>query len=262
MKSKLHARKIQVNMKKYQLRYENKQNKVDNEGSSSDEDSGLSDLSISSDPSDLLEELMEGEEDGDEDEDALMNRDEDEEDELPPTEEELLEKKRDEENVSVEVIYPGDGKSHPKSGDVVQLHYTAIVASTGKVIESSRKMRHRPFEFVVDAGQVIRGWDVAIKKFSFGERSKVNVTAKYAYGPKGFPPCIPPNSDMVFDLELIKWWKRPVWVKPLIQQPGLSQKPYTKEEEARSGSVGYGDASKVRLDGDKGDDEFSSDGED
>lgn len=44
--SKLHARKIQVNMKKYQIRYENKQNKVEKgeDESSSDEDSGLSDL--------------------------------------------------------------------------------------------------------------------------------------------------------------------------------------------------------------------------
>lgn len=56
-------------MKKYQIRYENKLNKVEKEGSSSDEDSGLSDLSISSDPSDLLEELLEGEE-GEEDEDG------------------------------------------------------------------------------------------------------------------------------------------------------------------------------------------------
>lgn len=52
-----------------------------------------------------------------------------------------------------------------------------------------------------------------------------------------------------------------MWVKPLIQQPGLSQKPYTKEEEERSGAVGYGDRNKVKLDSAKGDDEFSSDSE-
>ncbi len=258
--SRLHARKIQVNMKKYQMRYENKLNKVEkgSDESSSDEDSGLSDLSISSDPSDLLEELMENEEEqGDKEQGG--EEEEEEEEELPPTEEELLERKRDEENVSIEIIYPGDGKTHPKNGDVVQLHFTAMIKETGKVIESSRKMRHRPFEFVVGTGQVIRGWDIAIKKFSFGERSKVSVTAKYAYGMKGYPPSIPPNSDMIFDLELIKWWKRPVWVKPLIQQPGLSQKPYTKEQEEESGAVGFGDASKVKLDSAKGDDEFSSD---
>jgi len=265
--SKLHARKIQVNMKKYQIRYENKQNKVEKgeDESSSDEDSGLSDLSISSDPSELLEELLEDEE-GEGEEGEMVVREEEEEDVLPPTEEELLEKKRDEENVTIEVIYAGDGKGHPKDGDVVQLHYTCTIMGShgmesGKVVESSRKMRHRPFEFVVGAGQVIRGWDVAIKQFSFGERSKVVITSKYGYGPKGFPPIIPANSDLIFDLELIKWWKRPVWVKPLIQQPGLSQKPYTKEEEAISGNVGYGDASKVKLDGDRKDDEFSSDSE-
>jgi FK506-binding protein 1 len=130
----------------------------------------------------------------------------------------------------------------------------------GKVIESSRKMRHRPFEFVVGIGQVIKGWDVAIKKFSFGERSKVIVKAKYAYGNKGFPPSVPPNTDLIFDLELIKWWKRPVWIKPLVQQPGLSQKPYTKEEEQASGNVAYGDAAKVETgEKTKKEDEFDSD---
>ena len=257
--SRLHARKIEVNMKKYRMRFENKEAKGDKgEDGSSSEDSGLSDLSISSDPSDLLEELQEGEEgSGDEHERSV----EEDEDDLPPTEEELLEKKRDKENVSIEELYPGDGKSHPKNGDVVQLHYTAMLAD-GKVIESSRKMRHRPFEFVVGTGQVIRGWDVAIKQFSFGERSKVSVTAKYAYGSKGFPPTIPPNADLLFDLELIKWWRRPVWVKPLIQQPGLSQKPYTKEEEERSGGATYGDASKVQLDSAKKEDDFSDSGSD
>jgi len=56
--SRLHARKIEVNMKKYRLRHEAKAakgDKEDGEEGSSSEDSGLSDLSISSDPSDLLE---------------------------------------------------------------------------------------------------------------------------------------------------------------------------------------------------------------
>ena len=53
-----------------------------------------------------------------------------------------------------------------------------------------------------------------------------------------------------------------MWVKPLIQQPGLSQKPYTKEEEERSGGATYGDASKVQLDRAKNDDEFSDSGSD
>ena len=70
------------------------------------------------------------------------------------------------------MLYPGDGKSHPRNGDVVQLHYTAMLAENSKVIESSRKMRHRPFEFVVGTGQVIRGWDVAIKQVSERDRKE------------------------------------------------------------------------------------------
>ena len=53
-----------------------------------------------------------------------------------------------------------------------------------------------------------------------------------------------------------------MWVKPLIQQPGLSQRPYTKEEEARSGMATYGDAGKVQLDKAKADDDFSDSGSD
>jgi FK506-binding protein 1 len=260
--SRLHARKIETNMKKYRIRYETKSNKKErgpDDSSSSDEDSGLSDLSVSSDPSDLLEEMLELEE-----QEKEMNgmNDADDEGVLPPTEEELLQAKRDDENILIEVLYPGDGRSHPKEGDVVQLHYTIVLEETGKVIESSRKMRHRPFEFVVGIGQVVRGWDVAIRKFSFGERSKVTVTSSYAYGIKGYPPTIPPNAALVFDLELIKWWPRYVWVKPLVQQPGLSQKPYTLEEHEAGGGINYGEVKNLKEERVKGDDEFSSEEED
>ena len=71
---------------------------------------------------------------------------------------------------------------------------------------------------------------------SFGERSKLTISAEYAYGEMGVKPLIPPYAKLIFDLELLRWHPRPHWSKPLIQQPGLTEYPYedprAAEEEA------------------------------
>jgi hypothetical protein len=74
----------------------------------------------------------------------------------------------------------------------------------------------KPFEFILGIGQVIRGWDRAIPKMSFGERSMLTLKAKYAYGSQGLPPVIPAHCTLKFDIELISWRTPPVWEKPLI----------------------------------------------
>ena len=61
---------------------------------------------------------------------------------------------------------------------------------------------------------------------SVGERAKIRISAEFAYGKEGLFPTVPPNSELIFDLTLLGFRPRPVWVKPLIQQPGLSEKPY------------------------------------
>jgi len=61
---------------------------------------------------------------------------------------------------------------------------------------------------------------------SIGERSKIHVTSEYAYGTLGLFPLIPPNQDLTFDITLLGFRMRAKWVKPLIQEPGLSMKPY------------------------------------
>ena len=63
-----------------------------------------------------------------------------------------------------------------------------------------------------------------------GETSNIQIHPKYAYGEVGLTPSIPPNATLFIEIQLIDFWKRPIWIKPWIQQPGLSQKPYTDEE--------------------------------
>jgi FK506-binding protein 1 len=227
---RLHQRKIDIALKKYKLRYERR------------EAGGDDDI-------DIQAEEVEGdmdESDKSSSEESYSDSDEEEEktkeeaivedgDDLLPTEEELLELKRDRDNIQIDVLFPGDEETYPQIGDVVRCHYVCKIADTGKEVENTRKAK-QTFEFVLGIGQVIKGWDRGVLQMSFGERSKLTISAEYAYGEHGVKPLIPPYAKLIFDLELLRWHPRPHWSKPLIQQPGLTEYPYedprAAEEEA------------------------------
>lgn len=129
-------------------------------------------------------------------------------------------------------------------GDIVRIHYTCALQRgngssgsgggggsnrksnvDGTVIESSRKNRRRPLEFVIGAGQVVKGIDRAIRTMLLGERARVSVTAAYGYGDDGHPPTIPPDAALSFDVNLLEFRPRPRWRKPLVQ---VLSEPYTE----------------------------------
>uniref|UniRef100_A0A5K3F7M1 peptidylprolyl isomerase n=1 Tax=Mesocestoides corti TaxID=53468 RepID=A0A5K3F7M1_MESCO len=105
--------------------------------------------------------------------------------------------------VEVEVIKPGDGTNYPKKGQTVKVHYTGTLTN-GTKFDSSRD-RGQPFSFKLGVGQVIKGWDEGVAKMSVGERSKLTISPDYGYGSKGVPNVIPPNSTLIFDVELISF---------------------------------------------------------
>ncbi|THH18792.1 hypothetical protein EW146_g2250, partial [Bondarzewia mesenterica] len=88
-----------------------------------------------------------------------------------------------------------------------------------------------PFETEIGTGKVIKGWDEGVPQLSLGERAILTATPDYvrippspsllsafrvasrsphffpqsqAYGARGFPPVIPPNSTLRFEVELLK----------------------------------------------------------
>ncbi|QBM89195.1 FKBP-type peptidyl-prolyl cis-trans isomerase [Metschnikowia aff. pulcherrima] len=101
----------------------------------------------------------------------------------------------------VEVVQQGDGKTFPKVGDTVTIHYTGTLEN-GKKFDSSRD-RGKPFQCTIGVGQVIKGWDTGIPKLSVGTQAKLTIPGHEAYGPRGFPGLIPPNATLVFDVELL-----------------------------------------------------------
>jgi FKBP-type peptidyl-prolyl cis-trans isomerase len=86
----------------------------------------------------------------------------------------------------------------PKDTDVVKVHYTGTLI-TGEKFDSS-KDRGEPAEFPVNG--VIPGWTEALKLMKAGGSAKLAIPAKLAYGAQG-RPGIPPNSTLLFDVDLI-----------------------------------------------------------
>jgi FK506-binding protein 1 len=103
--------------------------------------------------------------------------------------------------VSIETLSPGDGKTFPRKGDTVTIHYVGTLRN-GTVFDSSRD-RGAPFTTEIGIGRVIQGWDEGVPQLSLGQKAVLSISSDYAYGPSGFPPVIPPNSDLLFEVELL-----------------------------------------------------------
>ncbi|GAX19801.1 FK506-binding protein 1 [Fistulifera solaris] len=97
---------------------------------------------------------------------------------------------------------PGDGKTFPQTGDQLTMHYHGTLASNGAKFDASRD-RGRPFSFKIGIGQVIRGWDEGVAQMSLGEHATLHISSDYGYGTRGAGGVIPPNADLVFDVELL-----------------------------------------------------------
>jgi peptidylprolyl isomerase len=89
-----------------------------------------------------------------------------------------------------------------KAGESVTVNYVGVLYKNGKVFNASWESK-QPFTFVLGRGQVIPGWDKGVAGMRVGSRRELIIPAAEAYGARGRPPAIPPNSPLVFVVDLL-----------------------------------------------------------
>ena len=99
----------------------------------------------------------------------------------------------------------GKGREAEK-GLTVTVHYTGWLYENGKKTSKfdSSVDRREPFSFVLGVGQVIKGWDNGVSGMQVGGSRTIVIPSEMGYGSRGAGNVIPPNSDLVFDVELLE----------------------------------------------------------
>lgn len=81
----------------------------------------------------------------------------------------------------------------------VGMFYEGRLAKNGKKFDGN--FGGKPFKFKLGMGEVIKGWDIGVDGMKVGGKRRLQIPAKMGYGSNGAPPTIPPNADLVFDVE-------------------------------------------------------------
>ena len=89
-----------------------------------------------------------------------------------------------------------------EAGQSLSMHYTGTLAATGAKFDSSRD-RDQPFEFVLGAGRVIKGWDEGLVGMCVGEKRTLTIPPALGYGDRGAGGVIPGGATLIFDVELL-----------------------------------------------------------
>jgi hypothetical protein len=87
-------------------------------------------------------------------------------------------------------------------GQTVTVNYVGVLCKTGTEFDSSWK-RNQPFTTALTPGSVIAGWVQGIPGMRVGSRRELIIPPDLAYGKAGSPPTIPPNSTLVFVVDLL-----------------------------------------------------------
>ncbi|WP_300657446.1 FKBP-type peptidyl-prolyl cis-trans isomerase [Pseudomonas sp.] len=103
--------------------------------------------------------------------------------------------------LKIEDILVGEGKAVVK-GALITTQYDGFLEN-GSKFDSSYD-RGKPFQCVIGTGRVIKGWDQGLMGMRVGGKRKLFVPAHLGYGEREFGPHIKPNSNLIFEIELLE----------------------------------------------------------
>jgi FKBP-type peptidyl-prolyl cis-trans isomerase len=104
--------------------------------------------------------------------------------------------------VTVRDLLVGTG-APVKSGKKISLHYTGSLLDNGKVFDKNHSKQH-PLVFRQGTGEVIRGLERGLDGMKVGGERIINIPSKLGYGSKGAGDDIPPDSDLTFEVKLLR----------------------------------------------------------
>ncbi|RDD43477.1 FK506-binding protein 15 [Trichoplax sp. H2] len=149
----------------------------------------------------------------------------------------------------------GEGQS-VKTDDMVEMQYTGWLLKNGSIgqeFDSSSK-NDKPFRFRIGAGKTIKGWDEGVVGMAKGGKRFLVIPPELAYGSKGIGDRIPPNSTLIFEVELkkVKYKEDVNTVKNNSEKndkapkPAVSRKPTLTTEPVNTPSPDTDQASQLR----------------
>jgi FKBP-type peptidyl-prolyl cis-trans isomerase FkpA len=102
----------------------------------------------------------------------------------------------------------GEGREAEK-GLTISVHYTGWILDATKDDKKGDKFdssldRRDPFTFVLGVGQVIQGWDQGFDGMKIGGKRTILIPSEMGYGSRGAGNAIPPNANLIFEVELLE----------------------------------------------------------
>jgi FKBP-type peptidyl-prolyl cis-trans isomerase len=116
----------------------------------------------------------------------------------------------------------------PHQGDYVKIRYVGRLLS-GKIFDKSAE--NEPYIFQLGSGQVIAGWNKAIPKLKIGTKTTLYIPSDLAYGTTGIGTIIPPNTPLIYDLEVVEVLNRAQYVAFMRQLEDPQRKKFENQRK-------------------------------